>query len=116
MEAALAARATPLDRGALLRSARRDAFVSPNAAPARFAVRTDDLPPPVRIEPHDPSDGVTLPDVAGLPSRVAARRLHALGVRVAPSGLGEVAGTVPSAGARVLPGDTVRLHMRGSDR
>jgi cell division protein FtsI (penicillin-binding protein 3) len=116
MEAALAARATPLDRGALLRSARRDAFVSPNAAPARFAVRTDDLPPPVRIEPHDPSDGVTLPDVAGLPSRVAARRLHAVGVRVAPSGLGEVAGTVPSAGARVLPGDTVRLHMRGSDR
>jgi cell division protein FtsI (penicillin-binding protein 3) len=116
MEAALAARATPLDRGALLRSARRDAFVSPNAAPARFAVRTDDLPPPVRIEPHDPSDGVWLPDVAGLPSRVAARRLHALGVRVAPSGLGEVAGTVPSAGARVLPGDTVRLHMRGSDR
>ena len=116
MEAALAARTTPLDRSALLRSARADAFVAPNTAPARFAVRTEELPPPVRIGPRDPTTGVSLPDVAGLPARVAVRRLHALGLRVSPSGIGDVSGTQPAAGARVLPGDTVRLHMRASDR
>jgi cell division protein FtsI (penicillin-binding protein 3) len=116
MEAALAARATPLDRSALLRATRADAFVSPNVAPARFAARTDELPPPERVQPRDPSAGVTLPDVAGLPSRVAVRRLHALGLRVSPSGAGDVTGTRPVAGTRVLPGDTVRLHMRASDR
>ncbi|HUP50929.1 MAG TPA: penicillin-binding transpeptidase domain-containing protein [Longimicrobiales bacterium] len=116
MEAALAARATPLDRSALLRAARTDAFVSPNVAPARFAARIDELPPPERIEPLDGSAGVTLPDVAGLPPRVAVRRLHALGLRVSPSGAGDVEGTRPVAGTRVLPGDTVRLRMRTSDR
>jgi cell division protein FtsI (penicillin-binding protein 3) len=116
MEAALAARATPLDRSALLRATRPDAFVSPNLAPARFASRVEELPPPQRIEPLDPAVGVTLPDVAGLPSRVAVRRLHALGLRVSPSGAGDVSGTRPVAGTRVLPGDTVRLHMRASDR
>jgi len=116
MEAALAARTTPLDRSALLRSTRRDPFPAPNPAPARFAARTSDAPPPERIERRDPSTGVTLPDVVGLPSRVAVRRLHALGLRVAPSGIGEVAGTRPAAGARVLPGDTVRLHMRASEQ
>ena len=116
MEAALAARATPLDRSALLRSARADAYVMPNRAPARFAARTEELPLPERIERRDPAAGVTLPDVEGLPSRVAVRRLHALGLRVSPTGMGDVVGTQPPAGARVLPGDTVRLHMRSSDR
>jgi cell division protein FtsI (penicillin-binding protein 3) len=116
MEAALAARTTPLDRSALLRSARPDAYAMPRNIPARFAARAEELPPPVRIERHDPGTGVTLPDVDGLPSRVAVRRLHALGLRVAPTGTGEVVGTRPPAGSRVLPGDTVRLHMRSSDR
>ncbi len=115
MEAALAARTTPLDRSALLRAARSEAFVLPNVAPARFAAASDELPP-VRIEPRDPSASLTLPDVEGLPSRVAARRLHALGLRVAPTGAGAVSGTVPDAGTRVFPGDTIRLHMRASDR
>ena len=115
MEAALAARTTPLDRSALFRSARADAYVMPNHGPARFAARTEELPPPVRMQRRDPAAGVTLPDVEGLPSRVAVRRLHALGLRVTPSGTGDAAGTSPPAGARVLPGDTIRLHMRSSD-
>jgi cell division protein FtsI (penicillin-binding protein 3) len=116
MEAALAARTTPLDRSALLRSARPDAYATPRNIPARFAARAEEMPPPVRIERRDPATGVTLPDVDGLPSRVAVRRLHALGLRVAPTGPGEVVGTRPPAGSRMLPGDTVRLHMRSSDR
>ncbi|HUF75037.1 MAG TPA: penicillin-binding transpeptidase domain-containing protein [Longimicrobiales bacterium] len=116
MEAALAARTTPLDRSALLRSARADAYVMPNRAPARFAARTEELPPPVRIERRDRATGVTLPDVEGLPSRVAVRRLHALGLRVEPRGRGDGVGTPPPPGARVRPGDTVRLQMRSPDR
>jgi len=115
MEAALAARATPLDRGALLRSARRDILPAPNVAPARFATRVEELPPATRVERRNDSDGVSLPDVVGLPSRVAARRLHALGLRVTPAGTGSVSGTRPAAGSRVLPGDTIRLQMRISD-
>jgi len=83
--------------------------------PIPNAMASSDEPPPVRIAPPDASEGVTLPDVAGLPSRVAVRRLHALGLRVAPSGVGAVYGTRPSAGSRVLPGDTVRLQMRALD-
>jgi cell division protein FtsI (penicillin-binding protein 3) len=111
MEAALAARATPLDRGALLRATRGEPLVAWDAPPARFAARTTEPPAPDRLEPRDPSVGIRLPDVSGLPSRVAVRRLHALGLRVAPSGQGEVAGTRPEAGERVLPGDTVTLRL-----
>ena len=57
---------------------------------------------------------MSLPDVAGLPARVAVRRLHALGLRVARIGEGEVFGSDPRPGARVLPGDTVRLTYRGA--
>ena len=116
MEAALAARATPLDRSALLRSTRRDDLVPVNAAPARFASR----PSQPEAEPEAPvrqtinrGARVTLPSVAGLPSRVAVRRLHALGLRVASVGVGSIVGTVPAAGERVLPGDTIRLRMAG---
>jgi beta-lactam-binding protein with PASTA domain len=57
--------------------------------------------------------GIALPDVAGLPLRVAARRLHALGLRVWEGAYGEIVGTVPEAGTYVVPGDTVRLRVRG---
>ncbi|MGE0161107.1 MAG: penicillin-binding transpeptidase domain-containing protein [Gemmatimonadales bacterium] len=111
MEAALAARSTPLDRGALLSAARRDALTTSDLPAARFAARTDEAPPE-RVEVRsEPGGGVTLPDLLGLPSRVAVRRLHALGLRVSPSGDGDVVGTRPEAGARVMPGDTVRLRM-----
>jgi cell division protein FtsI (penicillin-binding protein 3) len=111
MEAALAARATPLDRGALLRSTRRDDVVPVNAPPARFAARIAEPEAPVRRQTIDPGTRVTLPNVAGLPARVAVRRLHALGLRVASVGVGSIVGSVPAAGVRVMSGDTIRLRL-----
>jgi cell division protein FtsI (penicillin-binding protein 3) len=120
MEAALAARSTPLDRGALIRSARRDDRddVGPaNVAPtARFASSSEEpeaVEAPFARSTVDRATRVTMPNVAGLPSRVAVRRLHALGLRVASVGVGSIVGTVPGAGERVLPGDTIRLRMAG---
>jgi hypothetical protein len=54
--------------------------------------------------------------VSGLPARVAVRRLHALGLRVAPSGEGAISATRPAAGTRVLPGDTISLRLAAVDR
>jgi len=125
MEAALAARRTPLDRARLLRSVRAKApAAASTVTPVQFAARTLDTPTPESAPPDALSDsgdsgggaaseGVALPDVTGLPLRVAARRLHALGLRVEERGYGEIVGTVPSAGRHVAPGDTVRLRIRG---
>jgi len=137
MEAALAARSTPLDRAKLLRSVRRGMVV--RAAPAvRFAARAiDPSIPPELVEtvatldaavpvatgdgpetdavldgtPHE-REGVPLPDVVGLPARTAVRRLHGLGLRVRQEESGRIEGTVPSAGTRIQPGDTVLLVTR----
>ena len=125
MEAALAARATPLDRSALMRSAARSATRRPSyGSIAQFASQAIDPPlPPFGTSDLTRtggvpglSDGIALPDVRGLPSRVAVRRLHALGLRVEhPMGT-EIVGSVPPPGARVLPGDTIRLRLgRRSD-
>jgi hypothetical protein len=116
MEAALAARATPLDRAALLRSTRRDHSALPSKSTPSFASRGGDALGPVVPEVRDPSAGVSLPDVSGLPARVAVRRLHALGLRVAPRGVGAIRSTVPAAGTRVLPGDTIALRLTASAR
>ncbi|MGE0159057.1 MAG: penicillin-binding transpeptidase domain-containing protein [Gemmatimonadales bacterium] len=115
MEAALAARATPLDRGALLRSARQETAVSSNVGPAQFASRPiESEPSPIEIVPIDRTASVSLPNVSGLPSRVAVRRLHALGLRVSSLGVGRIVGTEPRAGERVQQGDTIRLRL-GAD-
>lgn len=116
MEAALAARATPLDRAALLRSVRTRPAV-PGPTPVRFAAREIDPPAPP-LAASGPAvgegleSGVLLPDVSGLPARTAARRLHALGLRVEQATHGEIVGTRPGAGTRVLPGDTVHIETR----
>jgi len=118
MEAALAARATPLDRSALLRSAHREPVLVPNVPAASFAVRQGGAPVtdvPARPEPGS-AMGVALPDVTGLATRVAVRRLHGLGLRVTPIGDGEIRTTLPAPGARVLPGDTVRLRLRAEQQ
>lgn len=150
MEAALAARATPLDRAQLLRSVRAEAALPP-AAPVGFASRSIDPPAPPDYGAAPPAGatlalerqgvghpaegplgdgdasfeqippggvvGVPLPDVAGLPARVAARRLHGLGFRVLHEGRGPIEGTLPAAGTRLQPGDTVLLvvRMRAND-
>jgi len=122
MEAALAARSSPLDRAALLR-ATRTASLPVATSSARFAAQSIDPPAPPAYQAVVGAGvdlgegtldglGVPIPDVAGLPSRVAARRLHALGLRVKRQGSGEIIGTVPAAGLRALPGDTIRLRVR----
>lgn len=108
LEAILAARRPPLDRGALVQAASaappRSAFLS-----ASFASRS--VPPVLEGSARAPRVGdVPVPDVRGLSPRVAARRLHALGLRVAVEGGGPVGATVPAAGSRLAPGDTVRLR------
>jgi cell division protein FtsI (penicillin-binding protein 3) len=118
MEAALAARGTPLDREKLLRAA-RSAVTRPTATPVKFAAQPLDPPVPPGADPAasggddaTPASRVPVPDVRGLPTRTAVRRLHALGLRVSEEGRGEIVGTFPPAGARVEPGDTVRLRVR----
>jgi membrane peptidoglycan carboxypeptidase len=124
MEAALAARATPLDRAQLLRSVRTET-ITPVSSAVRFASLSVDPPvPTARVDadatsgrggPPASSAGIPVPDVAGLPARVAVRRLHALGLRVRQDGAGAILGTYPAAGSRMMPGDTVRLKVGRSD-
>jgi len=111
MEAALVARATPLDRAALIRSTRRDPVALPPGVAPSFAARDDAMPVPAPAEALGPAGSVSLPEVSGLPTRVAVRRLHALGLRVAPSGSGDIRATRPPAGTRVQPGDTIALSL-----
>lgn len=66
---------------------------------------TPEPPVPVRDDPEE----IRVPDVRGLPIRVAARRLHAFGFRVQFESTGRIRGTVPAAGSRALTGDTVRI-------
>jgi len=159
MEAALAARATPLDRAQLLKSVRAE-MVAPPTMPVGFASRRIDPPARCRCRaprrarprirgrtPEAPAGpgvatdgaaagatgeesadaaggsafedvppggaiGVPLPDVAGLPARIAVRRLHGMGFRVRHEGVGPIEGTFPAAGTRLQPGDTVLLVVR----
>ena len=122
MEAALAASEAHLDRGALLQSLRREPELTLSSeVSATFAGQPIDPPaPPFTNLSYDDDGtsaeggvGVSLPDVSGLPSRVAVRRLHALGLRVARAGLGDVFGSAPGPGSRVQKGDTIRLSYRG---
>ena len=123
MEAALATRRTPLDRGALVRaetpiaaSSSVASFALLNRSVTSSAVAWDRDWDAASVAIRESGERVTLPDVSGLPSRVAARRLHALGLRVRPGGTGYLLGTVPGAGTRVLPGDTISLRFgRRSD-
>lgn len=131
MEAALAARATPLDRGQLLRSV-RGAVTPPARSAARFASRSIDPPAPPagqpvavvasavsdeavaggEAAPPPPAGAIPVPDVEGLPARVAARRLHGMGFRVRQDGAGAILGTFPAAGTPLFPGDTVILKVK----
>jgi cell division protein FtsI (penicillin-binding protein 3) len=117
LQAILAARSPGLDRRSLL------ATRLPGPAPAAGTRRREEAPPygadgvyvfvstdglPARG--GEPEAGeVPVPDVAGLPLRDAARRLHALGVRVRVQGSGYATGTRPAAGERVVRGDTLLL-------
>ena len=57
-----------------------------------------------------PVEGLLLPDLQGLEVRVAAARLHTLGLNVELLGSGRVIRQEPSAGARVVRGAIVLLR------
>ena len=141
MEGALAARQTPLDRSALMRSLRRPVRTPqlgipgrPKSTPVRFAnlaspggtnpgpslAESDARSRPAMVDPvarQVPSEGrVSVPDIAGLPARTAVRRLHALGFRVRWEGSGAVMSTVPAAGSRLVPGDTIAVRAESLRR
>jgi cell division protein FtsI (penicillin-binding protein 3) len=63
-------------------------------------------PEPPRREP------VAIPVLEGMTMRDAVRRAHALGLQVTLRGTGEVVATVPTAGATLAPGDTLRIVGR----
>jgi len=115
MEAVLAARHAPIDREALASLTRRQPRTNPSSG-AHFASSNLSNSPPVRTPRtlNSPETGAVVPDVSGLPPRLAVRRLHARGFRVLLEASGPVSGTVPAPGTPLSPGDTVRIRVRGA--
>lgn len=123
LQAALAARGTPLDRSkgtlAGIETApaeepddnRRVAFASVSQAAEPVVVR----PVLVRTASDaDAADPPLVPDVRGEALRDAVRALHAAGFRVRVRGSGTVVSTEPSAGERAEPGSLVVVRGRSS--
>jgi cell division protein FtsI (penicillin-binding protein 3) len=110
LEAVLAARQAPIDREALASLTRRQPRTSPSSG-AQFASSSPTHSLPVRTPrtPSVPETGAAIPDVSGLPPRLAVRRLHARGFRVILETAGPVLGIEPPPGTPLAPGDTVRL-------
>jgi cell division protein FtsI (penicillin-binding protein 3) len=122
LEAILAARSPSLDRRALLAMRTQ----APGPAAAQAATSAEDGPVPVGSEgtyvflsnrlppaPRQDRTPVPVPELAGLPMRDAARRLHALGFHVRVRGGGAVAATTPAAGAMLPRGDTLTVIGAG---
>ncbi|MBT8489095.1 MAG: PASTA domain-containing protein, partial [Gemmatimonadetes bacterium] len=118
MEAALAANS--LNLGELLASSRVPRRRVPaDMTPIFAALPLEPALPPLEAPETTGEEGATsrsvaVPDVSGLPARIAVRHLHRYGLRVEQSGTGDVVRTVPPAGSQILPGDTVRLRYGSS--
>lgn len=110
LEAVLAARQAPIDREALASLTRRQPR-KPLPSGAQFASSTPTYSPPVRTPRtlSPPETGAVVPDVSGLPPRLAVRRLHAHGFRVIMEASGPVIGIEPPPGTPLAAGDTVRV-------
>ncbi|NIP82392.1 MAG: PASTA domain-containing protein [Gemmatimonadetes bacterium] len=115
LAAALAARATPLDRRAMAAAAPdpapvRGAGVSAAwlpPAPGPFVFRTDAGPP----ERPAVAEDLRVPDVRGRSARDAVTRLHASGFRTRVAGVGTVQGMTPAAGTAAARGSLVVLTL-----
>lgn len=142
LQAALAARSTPLDRTALAgvdrpgtgsETAKATGTGTGSGAGVGSGTNTDQgvclscprlvaagaqepvvLRPAVAVRegPRD-SETVAIPDVNGASLRDAARVLHAAGFRVRVEGVGDVASTVPGAGERAKAGRVVVVRLGG---
>jgi cell division protein FtsI (penicillin-binding protein 3) len=116
--AALAAAKKPSGSGAAPRDSAVNAALAAVArdsetVPARtsYVVALDTPAPPPVVARGARGAPRAVPDVRGLPLRVAARLLHEAGFRVALAGAGD--GTAPAAGTMLRAGSTVRLfHTR----
>jgi cell division protein FtsI (penicillin-binding protein 3) len=121
LHAILAAHSPGLDRRSLLAARlpspaagapaaeRRTGARRPHGAEGVFVfVSTDPAP-----LPEEEAREVAVPDVAGLPLRDAARRLHGAGLHVRVEGGGSVVRTRPAAGEPVARGDTLVVYGEG---
>jgi cell division protein FtsI (penicillin-binding protein 3) len=125
LQAALAARGTPLDRSAvavatLAEPAAPAAGPADNATSVVQAVQTIGEPvvlvpaTAVRGEDRDQDVKRDVPDVSGRSLRDAVRTLHAAGFRVRVEGSGRVASTAPVAGRSVTVGAEVVVRAGGT--
>ena len=123
MQAALAASGKHIDRTRLVQSGKVAASLATSAPSAAFVNQELDFPTEGLDEPEMPvgmglagggtaSEGILVPRLAGVPLRTAARRLHALGLRVSGPLGGEILGTEPGPGMQMVRGDTVALIVR----
>ncbi len=118
MEAVLAARKPPLDRGALTAIARSQqvnpvtrGVETPATRPLFTALSRESGSPIVApVPPVEPGMAFPLPDIRGLSPRQTARRLHSLGLTVVWEATGPGQVTRPRMGSTVHPGDTVRVY------
>jgi len=124
LESILAARRPPLDRVALAQIARASLEESGMAADSegdiRFASaslsRNRSVPQPGRaVEARIAEGEVAMPNLEGVSSREAVRRLHAMGMRVMWDGGGHVVRTLPAPGALIVAGDTVQMLVGRGD-
>lgn len=121
LQALLAAHAAPLAGASLLatRAGRRTGGVASPVAPVETIEKTasttvvlDSMPPAgagAGVEPET----AAVPPVAGLPLRIAVRRIHSAGFNVRLRGRGDVVRTKPAAGTVLVSGDTVTLVAGG---
>jgi cell division protein FtsI (penicillin-binding protein 3) len=119
LEAALAARSTPLDKRSVATKApppldraqvRAPRIVKPASGPFIFAL---DAGTSRRPTPARESALASVPDVRGLALRDAVRHLHARGLRVRLTGRGVISASEPRAGAIVPRGALVRVTAVG---
>lgn len=115
LQAILAARSPSLDRRALLGMRTHGQAPAAQPRPAdEPAVGGSEgtyvfLDNRIPAAPRGDRAPVPVPDLAGLPLRDAARRLHALGFHVRVQGGGQVRQTLPAAGAVLPRGDTLTV-------
>lgn len=114
LERLLSARQSPFDRRALAREQRHYIPPPPTTPLVRFAVATRERSRGAESASAGEAraEAMSMPTLADASLRVAVRRLHKMGLRVRLEGSGAVVETVPSPGARVRPGDTVRVVGR----
>ncbi len=121
LEAALATPGVAVDRGRLAEVARQRRPIAqrqPAAGDSAPATGADASAPvadvvvsfPPTAAPHDSARTRTVPDVAGLTLRAAARELHRRGFAVRVEGWGKVAATSPAAGAMAPAGTTITVR------